>query len=67
MEELEEAAPLLAAGGNCSPHPLVITLAHFAASPLSNATVDHTVAHLLFTVVVCRLDVRLEHKAKIVL
>ena len=67
MEELEEATALFAASGNCGPHSLVITLAHFAASPLSNAAVDHTVTHLLFAMVVGRFNTRLEHKAKIVL
>ena len=67
MEELEEASALFATGGNGSPHPFVVSLARFAASPLGNATVDHTVTHLLLAVVVGRLDVRFEHKAKIVL
>ena len=67
MKELKEATTLFATGGNCSPHSFVVSLTSFTARSLGNATVDHTVAHLLFTVVVGRIDVRLEHKAEIVL
>ncbi len=66
MEELEEASALFAAGGNCGPHPFVISLARCAASPLGNATVDHAVTHLLFAMVVGRFNTRLEHEPKAV-
>ena len=67
VKELKEAASLLATSGDGSPHPFVVSLARCTASSLGNATVDHTVTHLLFTVIVGRLDTRFEHKAKIVL
>ena len=66
VQELKEATPLLAAGGDGGPHTFVVSLALFATSPLSHATVDHAVTYLLFAMVVGRFNTRLEHKAKIV-
>ena len=56
MKEVEETAALLCAGGDCCPHPLVITLAHRTVGTLRDAAVDHAVANLLFAVSVRTLN-----------
>ena len=50
--ELEEAAVLLATGGDGGPHSLVVTLVNVAACTLRDAAVDDTVAYLLLGMIV---------------
>ena len=51
-----EATTLLAAGGDCCPHPFIVALPRLATSTLSYQTIYHTVSDLLFAVIVRRLQ-----------
>lgn len=67
VEEIENAAALLGAGGDDAPHTLVVTLTDVATSALRDAAVDHAVANLLLAVVVGRLKkIRHAHETEIV-
>ena len=67
VEELEEAAALLAARGDRRPHPLVVALARLATRPLRDPTVDHAVPNLLLRVVLRRLHRFREQEPKTIL
>lgn len=55
-EEGEEVPALLLADGERCPHSFVVTLPRFTACALGDPTIDHTVANLLFAMIVGRLQ-----------
>ena len=67
MQEVEEAAALLRACRNRTPHTFVVSLPALATSTLGDTPIDHAMANLLLSVVVRRLHAVIEQKSKIVL
>ena len=65
-EELEDAATLLAAGGDHRPDAFTPTLSALATGSLGDMTVDHDVSNRLFCLIVRRLDPRPRQKQKVV-
>ena len=51
MQEIEEAAALLRACRNRTPHAFVVSLPALATSTLGDTPIDHAMTHLLFLVV----------------
>ena len=52
VQKVEEVTLLFSAGGQSCPHAFVIALTGFAASPLSDQTIDYALADLLFVVII---------------
>ena len=66
MQKVAETAVLLAAGGDGSPHPFVIALAHSTAGALRDAAIDHAMANLLLGMIIRWLNLLCKHEAKVV-
>ena len=66
VEELKETAALLRTCRDRTPHALVVTLPTLAPRALGNASIYHAMTHLLFRVVVRRLNAGLEQESEIV-